>query len=482
MISPAPHLLLGRRGDLTALLPALYHKAQQEGRPQELVVSKDYADFLDGVSYVRPIVFPGSFDRPRRAKAWFGRQVVDCSVYGVDGDNRRECLHFDRDIHHKAGTPHPFGTLPLVFDRRDPAREAQLVAAMPKDKPIILVSLSGTSAPFPEPHRFIDKLTRSFPDFTIFDVSTIPLHRPYDMLAWMEKAYCIISCDSLPLHLSRVSGVPTIALLTDLNSRWESTAWRSHHRLRLNYREVGNRWIDLVEAVEGAYEAPHGRLVTSTTPNPGPDVVRRLGIARKSREREMSLLWLPELVLNDPLPRNATDIGEQVPLPYIRDLIEQGLANGEDFVAIANADISFTPGLTGLMFEELSRHGATWAHRWDFSRVTQMARSEAQIRRARWYPGCDFFAMTRGWWKSHGSTFPDMVLGREAWDLTLRHVMRRSGADEIHLAIYHERHESPWEVNRDLPGNVHNRRLAQEWMDRYGGNWRDWEKKPVYKP
>jgi hypothetical protein len=479
-----PHLLLGRRGDITSLLPILQYRAELDGQPQELVVSRDYASFLDGVSYVRPIVYPGPFDTPTHASHWLGRQAINCTVYGRDIQRRRECWTFDREIWRHAGMEQPFGTLPLEFDRRDRQREKELRDNMPRGKPVVLLSLSGISAPFPEPQRFKDKLVAALPEFHVLDVSNIPLHRPYDMLAWMDEAVCLITSDSLPLHLSRVSELPTICLLNDQYGGWEASAWRPHHRLRVPMSEAFTRFGEFREAVVDAYCDPLGRLVTFQTPTANVDTHRRLELARASRYGELSRhpqFWLKELQITEPLSRDARELGETIPLPYVRDLIEQAFAQGEEFAAIANADIGFTPGLTGLMIDELRRSGACWAHRWDFTRVNRLATSEAQVRRARWYPGCDFFAFTRVWWEARREMFPDMVLGREAWDLVMRHLMRRSGCREIHQAIYHERHESPWEVIRDLPGNVHNRRLAQEWMDKYGGNWRDWEVEPIYK-
>lgn len=477
------HLLLGRRGDITALLPVLQHRADNHGALPELVVSRDCVDILSGVSYVKPLVYPGPPDRALEARNWVRRNVVDCTVYGIGFHRPPECNFFDRDIWWRSGIELPFDTLPLVFDRRDAARERQLIDAMPR-KPVVLVSLSGVSSPFREASTLVARLTRDLPGFTVYDVSTIPLHTPHDMLAWMDHAYCLITSDSLPLHLSRVSGVPTICLLNDQYSGWESSAWRPHHVLRMGAKETFARYPDIIRAVYQAYEQPIGRLVTSQGPTTNLDVIRRMTLARESRNRELSRysqFWRSELALDEPLPRNATSLGEVPPLPFIRDLVERGFEGGSDFVALSNADIGFTPGITGQVLDALAAGGACWAHRWDFYRVNQLARSEAQVRKARWYPGSDFFAFTRDWWNTHGRVFPDMVLGREAWDLIMRHTMRRAGGREIHLAIYHERHESPWEVTRDLPGNGYNRKLAEQWMAEYGGGWNDWDVKPVYK-
>jgi hypothetical protein len=78
-----------------------------------------------------------------------------------------------------------------------------------------------------------------------------------------------------------------------------------------------------------------------------------------------------------------------------------------------------------------------------------------------------------------------MVFGREAWDMVMRNLMKRScggsGACELHLAIWHEKHKSFWEHAPRVPGNEHNRRLATQWLARYGGDWNDWQGPQKYR-
>jgi hypothetical protein len=59
--------------------------------------------------------------------------------------------------------------------------------------------------------------------------------------------------------------------------------------------------------------------------------------------------------------------------------------------------------------------------------------------------------------------------------MLLRRTMRENGGVESFKTNYHEGHPSPWEQNRELPGNVHNRNLASAWLAEHGGDYYDWK-------
>jgi hypothetical protein len=232
---------------------------------------------------------------------------------------------------------------------------------------------------------------------------------------------------------------------------------------------------------------PTVHLVYSQSNSPDASTQRRLDIAKAGRAAEMKAFPFWELVkFVQPAGRSAVSFGDK-PLPFVRDMIEQAFTacatDDDDIIAITNADIGFTPGITGMILETVGRHGAAFAHRWDFSHVSRPAQSEAEVKRARWYAGSDLFVFTKRWWRANGVFFPDMVLGREAWDMVMRNLIKKTcGIEaELHNAIWHERHQSPWEQQKDSGGNRHNRALAQGWLDKHGGDWNDWNCKPVYK-
>jgi hypothetical protein len=107
----------------------------------------------------------------------------------------------------------------------------------------------------------------------------------------------------------------------------------------------------------------------------------------------------------------------------------------------------------------------------DFRRIDRTMVNEIEIATGTKYPGADFFAFKKKWWIKRSQVFPDMLLGREAWDMIMRDLVRSTGGIELHNATYHEMHESHWLQNRQCAGNEHNKRLAREWLAANGRQW-----------
>ena len=208
---------------------------------------------------------------------------------------------------------------------------------------------------------------------------------------------------------------------------------------------------------------------------------RRMKCATQSweRERRRTKCWVPTPVCET----NRSLDG----LPFIRDLISVGIERAalSDIIVLTNADTNFVVGLTEKIVAGVKAHGAVYCHRWDFSSLEfpEGPIEGSQLPAGQWYGGSDLFAFYSEWWNHHGSVFPDMILGREAWDLIMRLTIRRGGGVEVHHAIYHEIHDSAWERPgmKLNPGNNHNLKLARQWIERYGGNWDDWRRSPVFK-
>lgn len=222
-----------------------------------------------------------------------------------------------------------------------------------------------------------------------------------------------------------------------------------------------------------------------------PETRRRIATAQDSWDREYkrSGIWL-KCPQESGCPRSFDGV------PFVRDIISNGVGKAvawnraklfpKDIVAISNTDVSFITGLTDHVLCGTNSHGAVYCHRWDFSK-SQFPTGpveQPRLRTARWYPGSDFFAFTVEWAEEHLSIFPDMLLAREFWDLAMRLLIRRGGGIEIHQGIYHEKHASFWErpgVREQNPGNAHNKKLLMEWISKYGGDWDDWSKQPIFK-
>ncbi len=108
-------------------------------------------------------------------------------------------------------------SLPLVFDRRSPSREAALAELVlgKNQKPVVLYNFTGVSSPFayvPEVMRTVMKYTNKF---KFIDLGKIMAHRIFDLLGLMDRAVGMITCDTATLHLAPAAKLPYFAYVVD---------------------------------------------------------------------------------------------------------------------------------------------------------------------------------------------------------------------------------------------------------------------------
>jgi hypothetical protein len=470
------YVLLGRYGDIINLLPLMQHEFKETGQKPILMVAEQFASLLDGVSYVEPVIWTGSWEDFHAAMFWAKQvhpeaEIMSAAIYGR-GKFIRHCTHdFNRESWRYAGARVPWGRLPLEFDRRGESdRERQLAARYPGK---ILVSLGAKSSPLAGRRALLALIRQEFGPENVVDISEFPLFRLYDLIGLFDRAACLVSADSAPLHLAAASPrLPVVALINRSPERWYGSAWHPQHAATFFYDEHAARESEIIEAIRAPDKAAV-RLVhvyDSTVQNS--ETTRRETNAKVTwAEEYRSDRWTPAPT-NLYLPRDARSIGERVDLPFIQDMIAHGrskLTKSKDIIVLTNADVCFTPGLTGWLIEQVTRSSACFARRWDcFRRETPFV-SEAQVmEECTIHDGTDLVAFTGDWWDKHGAKFPDMVLGRESWDLVFRLLIKLTHGGEIVGGIYHERHESPWLMNRDVMGNFHNNALCNEFLLKYG--------------
>jgi len=491
-------LLLGRFGDITTLLPALKHEADLTGRPTQLVVAKDFAPLLEGVSYVEPLIYDGPFENTWEAASWAARRspgtLVNCAVYGRSLQVSHDMSSFNREIWRLSGCPLRFDDAPLLFDRRDAAREKALIdrVLLASGRRVVLFAGAGRSSPFAGAPALRDALKAALDaqDFDLVDISDVKAERPYDLLGLYGRAWGLVATDSFPLHLAQACPtLPVVALVCDGPTPWHRSAPRDNHVLRLLYSEAVGQVRRIADTMRHPQEP---RLVFVTSFAPVKDTPTQTRMARAAASRGRECLPGEWTLLNfQPKTRSALQIGDRTPLPYIHDMVEAALqetTTPHDIVVLGNSDLGIIEGTTGRIREIVARFGCAYAHRWDFSSIQvakQSPRHESDLKQAVWYPGSDLFAFTRAWWEQNKHLYPDMILGREAWDMVLRNLMKATtGGDnrcELQAAIWHERHASPWERSPHLAGNAHNTRLASAWLSRHGGNWNDWQGLQKYR-
>jgi hypothetical protein len=482
------YLLLGRAGDICNFLPVIKLESDLHGYIPKLIVAKDYADILEGCSYVDPVIYDGNPRDYKKARIWLSRnkikldgyKIIDCSLSGNGYQLAKRSSSFVRESWRLADCPLPWGELPLIFDKRDAEREKLLTNAFAVEgKHIILTALNGSSSLYKYADKLLVYLLENLSEeFQIIDISNLKAIRFYDLIGLFEKAHCLITIDSGPLHLAHaVPEMPVISLISDLKDQWHQSAWRPQHTLRLTYSESYSKFAQIAIAASGGryYEQDIIAFISSKNIFPDKEESRRIDLAERTRKFENEMAG--KLWIFDYYKTEGSDI------PYVKQMIDQ-IANTLSFdsiIMICNADICFVPGITGWILDAVRQYGAAYFHRHDFKRlgrpyIERPFISESQVKDGKWYPGSDAFVFRKSWWEKHRSIFPDMLFAREAWDMIMRNMIKRSGGTEIFNAIYHEKHPSFWESkeNRNCQENVYNRQLAKEWLDKYGGDWNDW--------
>lgn len=412
------YLLLGRTGDIVAVLPFLKHEADA-GKVPRLVVSKDYASVLEGVSYVHGVSFDGSVHQLKEAWEWakaqFGevkslqvlgdRNVVAECTYAPAGQESARTTSFVKEAWKLAGKmPLWDSVLPLSFDARSQEREANLLESCGfrkpgRKKPIILVSTSGTSSPFPYADLLWQLVWLKFKGR--YNVMRLPqAERFYDLLALYEheRVHCLVTTDSAPLHLARACpDLPVMALTNDRPLLWNGSAWLPNWRWCCRYHDFPDRALQLLDAIHTCREKPKQPFI-------------HVWNAYDGGPR-------PERYTRDVLPvfagmcgrDSANTLKDEKRIPYLKDCLRMGLqrAGDNELVCVSHPDVvihDFPESVTSPWF----------AYRLD----------DKGYR-----PVSDLFCARKQWWQERLTEIPDYLLGRDFyWAEGMRVLFQKHGA------------------------------------------------------
>lgn len=478
-------IMLGRVGDILNILPAVYEHRLRTGVKPFLVVAEAFASLLESLDYCEGEAFPGEWMNIHGAINWVieRRPFTDlriCAVCGTDYSFAKSAWNFQRESWRFSRCPAPWGTVPLVL-HRDHDREKAVANALVdyKTEKYVLLSLSGISSPVPAEVQALirDRLSAGF---KVVDISNFRAERIQDLLLLMSWSSGMVLSDSALLHLARaVPHVRVAALISDNPSPWFRSWWTPNQVFRCCYSEVPDHIDELVGSLSGTWRLPNIIHCWSKMEFASEDTRRRMRVAQESWRAEYAASggkWIEAPLHDRSLMRDARgSVGDPHPMPFIRDIVDHGAARASsdtDILVVTNADVGWPTGITGAIYDAIRMHGSAWTHRWDKENATLDTPlvHEWDVADLRWYCGSDLFAFTVGWWRTIGRDFPDMILGREAWDYVFRMLVRRHHGQEIHRCLFHERHTSFWETagNREsLPGNRHNMALARAFMQQH---------------
>jgi predicted GH43/DUF377 family glycosyl hydrolase len=235
---------LSKAGDIISALPILHAESKRTEKPIGLVVAREYENVTRGTSYVNPIVFDGhSSDLKgaiKFAKSNFD-DVVSIQTHGKDFPIQHRTPGFQTDQYLRAGCVESWDTLPLIFDQRNKQREYALVSRTVgrKKEPFILFGDISQSAPFEHGDELAKMLWAAFEKtHKIVRLSEVKADHVCDLIGLYEKASALVTVDTMHVHLSKASKVPTFVLARD---GWAGASCSKSFRFYCRYGEWNRR-------------------------------------------------------------------------------------------------------------------------------------------------------------------------------------------------------------------------------------------------
>jgi hypothetical protein len=185
-------------------------------------------------------------------------------------------------------------------------------------------------------------------------------------------------------------------------------------------------------------------------------------------------------------PRHAGEIGDPRPLPYLKDILIEGMTKArslDDIIVLTNDDTVLHPGVCDALLEKLKTVPACGSFRVNFEKVLDShfeAKPAALAKLGKHDLGRDLFAFRKSWLRKRWSELPDFFLGELEWDLVLATMVRRDAGVATTRAnrdqrepkceidkglVLHEMHQRAWvsDAHREGPAKIHNRTLAVNW-------------------
>jgi hypothetical protein len=496
---PTVFVMLGRFGDIMNILPILKDEADAGRRPT-LVVAQEFASILDGVSYADRIVWEGQYDQLPEALRWLRvskgiHAPVICQYHRHPTDRARLTDSYQKECWRLAGRIDNFqGRGPLIFDRREPGRENALAVRTSQfDKPVVLVALTSVSSPLADnvKDEVREAITRAAAAADVIDLDDVRADRVYDLLGLYGRAAMLVTVDTMHLHLSRASEIPTVAITND---GWRGSVTNPNTIAAFRYGAIKQNIPALEKAIRDRMPAatakskqPTRRQAMTANANNLERVFHVTdGFGTDARHHVAQSTWqafyregaTPIRVVD--YPRDAKSaLGDPRPLPFMKDLLSAALEQTTsiyDFVVWTNGDIGIGPGfLAALRAHMETDDGKVGA--------CTMRRTESNGKH---HMGRDLFAFRAGWLRYCWEEIPDYVLGAPAFDLGMVALVRRANGCKVPLTLknmsqdfapgdmppgyaLHQSHKSDWDVpnNHTHPSVRHNRKLFREWAKQY---------------
>jgi hypothetical protein len=449
-------VMLGRTGDILSILPLFYSTFQKTGEKQILMVAKEYATILEGVSYVTPVVYDGSHYEITKAVAFaktMAEKVICLQVNGPVSEIKEHTYNgthaistsFEKEMFRLAGRLGEWDDcLPLVFDQRDMEREKKLLRDnglmfRGYKKPMILLSLKSNSSPFPYADLLKEFVTLKF-GATHRIVELPQAERIYDLLGYYDRAELLIAIDSAPLHLAwACRKLPVFALTQDRPILWNGSPWRPNHLWYCRYHDWPERAVEMNETI------------LSFEPNrKSPDYVTVW-----SDYNNKTVYYPRNEVLPVSLGACGRDSGNTLKdskrHPYLRDVIRMAIQRAcgdESKIYLTRKNVSIK--------NENCPIPISFSYRMSHDQFSPIA---------------DLFCATRKQWKNMLPDIPDLVLSDDyVWSQCLWAVFKKHGGTDATGCCKFEEFQKQTQQQTKIihhpitPSMAHNQTLCEKYI------------------
>jgi len=502
---------LGRFGDIVNILPICKHIAENYAKPH-LMVSREFASVLEGVSYVIPEIVDIDYSRVLTAMDIARPKfpiVLQAQIYGKNYTPEKTCASYNVQSWKMLGFEHRFKdpSLDLVFDRRDAHREAQLVTKLSTDKPMLLVQVtSGVSSPFSGGVALLEEIKKAFGEsLNVVDLDKVRAEKIYDIIGLMDNAIGLVSIDTALLHLAAASSVPVVALVNP--QPWAGSMLRCNCFERITYAEATKQRVfegigKIIAADKWHKSLGDGAAnpIGKTPIKPAPSVRlfhiterhEETNIDTANRKRACNDSWDAIYATGKVLPvhmwkypRDAREIGEPRALPYLKDLLKMAMeqADDNDLIFFTNDDNILHLDLPEMIRFYGSVYDACSSQRVEIKHAvaTRALNPVEMAKNAQPHFGRDLFVFKKSWLVKHWDELGEPILAAANWDVMMTALIRlyhgiksdrASFLKHIFPAecpkgyIFHISHESAWAKSgyvHTSPANLHNGKIFKDW-------------------
>lgn len=246
-------LQLGKIGDIISALGML-----PTDQSNQVIVARDFASVLDGVSHVKQVVYDGHFSDLKGAIKWSkprNNPLTVTQIYGKDFPIQKRTPSFQLDQWQRAGMQGEFLKRCPVFNRRDVSREASLLNGHSKEK-FVLIATHSDSSPFAHANELVKLTTDIAQDrgIKVVHLAQYKAAKFYDLLALYDKAQLLVTVETAHVHLAKASRVPTIVMAADKPTRWHGSAWHPSMAMHCRYGDFDFRQLEIARTIRRCLE------------------------------------------------------------------------------------------------------------------------------------------------------------------------------------------------------------------------------------